>query len=193
MMGLKPQGIMQLFSGKYQKLILANVVILLVGLTFYWVLWGWMTANLDMTALQSGTAGLVFSLQSWFGWPVEMLAPTVLWYGSPAPGFGMEIIALCLGIGELLFFSFLVLLYHGPKWRTKAQGLAIFLPIIFFANLIRLIAIYPLAEWIGIESMWAVHWHIWKWGMFAILMLFFAEWYLLFARNDIERFVRKTK
>lgn len=177
-------------SDKYLKLILTNVIVLLIGLSFYWVVWSWMTAHIDFTGLQAATASLVHSIQAWFGWPVEIIAPTVLRYSSPVPGFGVEIIALCIGLGEMLFFSFMVLLYVGPRWRTKAQGLAIFLPLIFIANLIRLIALYPMAEWIGIQAMWAIHWHVWKWGMFLVLMLFFAEWYLLFARRDIERRVQ---
>ena len=177
----------------FWKFTVVNMVILLAGLSVYWLVWGWAVGSLDFTDLQAATTSMIYAIQTWLGWPVEMQSATVLHYSSPAPGFGVEIITLCLGLGEMLFFAFLVLLFRGPNWRHKATGLAIFLPLIFIANTIRLLALYPLAEWLGIQAMWDVHWHIWKWGMFAVLMLFFAAWYMLTARRDIEKSISGKK
>jgi len=171
---------------RFVKFTAINMIILLVGLSAYWIVWGLVLDYVDMTGLQAFITNIIYLIQSSLGWPVEMAASTMLYYGSPGIGFNVEIIALCLGIGEMLFLAFLVLLFRGATWKAKAKGLAIFLPITFLANLARLLMIYPLAEWIGINAMWDVHWHIWKWGMFVILMIFFGIWYLLIARKDIE-------
>ena len=179
-------------SWEFWRFTAINMLILLAGLSFYWILWGWAVTNIDLTGLQATITYVVYMIQSLLGWPVEMIANTSLLYSLPEPGFTVDIIALCTGLGEMLFFAFLVLLFRGPGWRTKLNGLAASLPLIFLINIARLVMIYPLAEWAGIEAMQGIHWHIWKWGMFLILMAIFAAWYMLMARKDIEERIAKA-
>ncbi len=175
---------------RFLRFSLINSVIILAGLIVYLFLWNWIAIHVDLTALQQFETATVYTLQSSFGVPVEMRDSITLHYMSPAPGFNVEIIALCTGIGEILFFIFLIMLFRGVSWQAKAKGLGIFIPIIFIMNLLRLILIYPLALWVGIEAMWGIHWFLWKYGTFIILMLFFSAWYLLLARKDLQSALR---
>jgi len=168
-----------------------NTVILFAGLSLYWVLWGWMATSADLVLLQSGIASIVFSIQNAFGVPITMTSGTSFFYALPEPGFGVEIIPLCIGLGEMLFFSFLLLFFRGVHWRCKVKGLAIFLPVVFAINIFRLLLLYPLAQAYGVEAMWDIHWHIWKWGMFAVIMALFTVWYMFIARNQIEHRIRR--
>lgn len=178
---------------RFLRFSLMNSVIIFAGLIVYIFLWNWIAIHVDLTPLQQFETGAVYTVQSSFGVPVEMSGSTTLHYMSPERGFYVEIIPLCTGIGEILFFMFLILLFMGVDWRTKAKGLGIFVPIIFIMNLLRLIFIHPLALWVGIEAMWGIHWFFWKYGTFAILMLFFSAWYLLFARKSLQSTLRITR
>lgn len=175
---------------RFLRFSLINSIIILAGLVVYIFLWNWIAIHVDLTGLQQFEAGAIYTVQSSFGVPVEMKDSITLHYMLPVQGFDVEIIALCTGIGEILFFAFLVLLFRGVGWRAKAKGLGIFIPIIFIMNLLRLIFIYPLALWVGIEAMWNIHWFFWKYGTFIIIMLFFSAWYLLFARKDLQSALR---
>ncbi len=162
-----------------------NSAIIFIGLIFYIFLLNFIVIHADLSWLQGAEAYSVFSLQSGIGIEASFNSTEMtISYASPA--FSMQVIALCTGIGELLFFTFLVLLFRGPKWATKAKGLAIFLPLIFVINLARLLLVYPLAAWLGVQAMWDVHWFIWKYGMFVVLMALFTIWYLVLARKDLQ-------
>lgn len=167
-----------------------NSAIIFAGLVVYVLLLELIIANADLAWLQNAEAYFVYSLQNLSGVGVSFNASaSSLDYSGPA--FSVYVIALCTGIAELLFFSFLVLLFRGPSWRTKARGLAICLPLIFAINLARLLAVYPLALWLGVQAMWELHWLVWKYGMFIVLMALFAAWYLLMARKEMLRVVQK--
>jgi len=168
-----------------------NSIIIFAGLVAYIFIWNWIVIHVDLTALQQFEAGAVYTVQSLFGVPVEMTNPTILHYAAPAQGFDVEIIALCTGIGEILFFIFLVMLFRGVEWHAKLKGLGVFIPVIFIMNLLRLVLIYPLALWFGIEAMWGIHWFFWKYGTFIILMIFFSLWYLLIAKKDLQSRLQK--
>lgn len=183
---------MNIKKERFLRFSLLNSVIILAGLIVYMFVWNWIAIHVDLTALQQFEAGAVYTVQSSFGVPVEMTDPITLHYMLPAQGFYIEIIALCTGLGEMLFFIFLIMLFRGVDWRIKARGLGIFIPVIFITNLFRLILIYPLAWWVGIEAMWGIHWFIWKYGTFAILMLFFSAWYMLMAKKDLQSALRKA-
>jgi exosortase/archaeosortase family protein len=170
---------------------LTNSIVILAGLTAYIFIWNWIAIHADLAWLQQFEVWFVYSVQRAFGVPVDMTSPITLQYYLPAPGFGVEIIALCTGVGEILFFAFLVLLFRGVGWRAKAKGLAVFLPVIFIENLLRLIFIYPLAVWFGVEAMWDTHWFMWKYGTFAVLMLLFSLWYMLIARKELKSVLRR--
>jgi len=161
-----------------------NMLIIFAGLVFYTFLFNFIVIHVDLTWLQRGEAYAVYALQNAAGINAAY-NPTDITISYAAPAFGMEIIALCTGIGELLFFAFLVLLFQGPSWKTKGRGLALFLPIIFIINIIRLLAIYPLALWLGVDAMWGIHWFIWKYGMFIVLMALFTVWYWFLARKEL--------
>jgi len=178
-------------NAKFWKFTAVNMIILLAGLSFYWLLWDWILANADLAPLQAGVAYIVYAIQAGLGWPVGMAGPTTLQYSMPEPGFPVEIVALCIGLGEMLFFAFLVLLFRGAGWKAKGYGLAIFLPLIFMINILRLVLIYPLALGFGVQAMWDIHWHIWKWGMFAVLMALFTIWYMFWTRKDLEKVMKK--
>ncbi|RLI96651.1 MAG: hypothetical protein DRO99_04120 [Candidatus Aenigmatarchaeota archaeon] len=171
-------------DSRFLRFGLVNFFVMFSGLLVYWVLWGWMVANIDLTWLQNAMAYWVYVLQAPMGIDVVAVGNT-LQYSSPA--FGVELITLCLGIGEMMFFAFIVMLFRGVRLGTKLRGLALFLPMIFVVNIARLLILYPMATIMGTDAMWDVHWHIWKWGMFVVLILFFLMWYALMARKDIER------
>ena len=161
-----------------------NMLILFIGLSVYLLFWGWAVIKVDLNPVQQLVTSIVYYIQSLSGIPVEIENGITLLYSEPT--LGVWIAPMCAGLGEMLFFAFLVVLFRGPKWKTKGIGLAIFLPIIFIINIARLLMLYPLAQWVGVEAMWDIHWHIWKWGMFVAIMLLFGVWYMLLARNDIE-------
>ena len=162
-----------------------NSAVIFIGLVFYTFLLNWMVIHIDWTWLQQAEAYSVFAAQGSMG-IAATYNPAEVAIAYASPRFSMQIIALCTGISELLFFAFLVLLFMGPRWKTKAKGLAIFLPVIFVINLLRLLLIYPMALWLGVQGMWDVHWFIWKYGMFAALMALFTLWYWLWARKDLQ-------
>ena len=168
----------------FYKYAFVNMAVLFVGLLFYWFIWGWTVANIDLGFFQSVTTSLIYIIQSSIGWPVQLSLPNILYYSLPSPGFGVEIITLCIGFGEMLFFTFLIALFRGATIRSKIKGLIIFLPTIFAINLLRLLMLYPMAEWLGINGMWDLHWHIWKWGMFVLIMVLFVLWFQFIARFD---------
>jgi len=171
---------------KTLKYSLTNAIIIFIGLVFYVLLLDFIIIHADLTWLQRAEAYSVFALQSGMGVNATFNS-TEISINYASPQFSMEVIALCTGISELLFFTFLVLLFRGPKWRTKAKGLAIFLPIIFIINIIRLLLIYPIAIQFGVQAMWDIHWFVWKYGMFVMLMALFTLWYLIWARKDLEK------
>ncbi len=167
-----------------------NMLIIFIGLILYTFLLDFLVVRADFSWLQSGEAYTVFSIQKNLGIEASFNSTEVsISYTSPA--FTMRIIALCTGISELLFFAFLVLLFRGPRWKTKLKGLAVFLPAIFLINIARLLLIYPLALWLGVDAMWGVHWLIWKYGMFLVLMGLFTVWYLLWAKEDLQAMLKK--
>lgn len=162
-----------------------NMLIIFIGLILYTFLLNFIVIHVDLSWLQNAEAYSVFSLQSSIGIDAAFNATeNTITYAVPA--FSMQIIALCTGISEMVFFAFLVLLLRGPKWKTKLRGLAVFLPAIFLINIARLLLIYPLALWLGVDAMWGVHWLVWKYGMFIILMALFAVWYLVLARKELQ-------
>lgn len=172
------------------KYALANTIIIFIGLVFYTFLINYIVIHVDLAWLQNAEALAVFSAQSWIGINASFNQTlTAISYANPA--FEMQIIALCTGISELVFFTFLVLLFRGPSWRTKGKGLAIFLPVIFIINIIRLLMIYPLALWFGVQAMWDIHWFIWKYGMLAVLLALFSAWYLLFAEKEMRTSMKR--
>jgi len=167
-----------------------NMLIIFIGLVFYVFLLNFIVIHVDLTWLQGAEAYSVFALQTAAGINATFNSTEIsIAYASPQ--FSMQVIALCTGISELLFFAFLVLLIRGVGIRTKLKGLAVFLPVIFVINIIRLLAIHPLASWFGVQAMWDVHWLIWKYGMFVVLMALFAIWYLAFAKKDIIKSMGK--
>jgi len=168
----------------------ANAAIIFVGLVFYTLLLNVIVIHADLTWLQRGEAYSVFALQTAAGINATFNSTEIsIAYASPQ--FSMQVIALCTGISELLFFAFLVLLIRDVRIRTKLKGLAVFLPIIFIINIVRLLLIYPIALQFGVQAMWDVHWFIWKYGMFVVLMALFAVWYLAFAKKDIIKSLGK--
>jgi len=167
-----------------------NMLIIFIGLVFYVFLLNFIVIHADLTWLQRAEAQAVFGLQTAAGINATFNSTEIsIAYASPQ--FSMQVIALCTGISELLFFAFLVLLFRGISIRTKLKGLAIFLPIIFIINIVRLLAIYPLALWLGVQAMWDIHWLIWKYGMFVMLMALFAIWYLVLARRELQTRLQK--
>ena len=179
-------------ASSYAKNYAINAVVIFVGLLFYLLLFNFIIASADLTWLQRAEAVAVSSVQNYIGINSTYNSSDIsITYGDPQ--FSVMIIALCTGVGEILFFAFLVLLIRGPKPRTKLKGLVIFLPLIFIINFIRLLAVQPLAAWLGVGAMWDVNWLIWKYGMFAVLMALFAAWVLVFARKDLDRHITDKK
>jgi exosortase/archaeosortase family protein len=154
-----------------------NAVVVFAGLLVYLLLINFIVANADLSWLQRAEAYAVYSIQNASGIAASYNETTIsVAYSSPA--FSMDIIALCTGIAEMLFFAFLVLLVRGPRMRERLKGLALFLPLIFLINIGRLLLLHPMAAWLGVAAMWDVHWLVWKYGMFCVLMALFAVWYL---------------
>jgi len=162
-----------------------NSIMVFAGLVLYLLLLDFIVIHIDLTWLQVWEASAVSWLQNSAGIENTLnLADISIAYASPA--FSMQIIALCTGISELLFFAFLAMLMRGPKMGSRLKGLAIFLPAIFIINIIRLLMLHPLAAWLGVQAMWEVHWFIWKYGMFIVLMALFAAWFMAFARKGMQ-------
>jgi len=176
-------------ASKTLKYSLTNAAIIFVGLVFYTFLLNFIVIHADLTWLQAGEAWSVYAIQSSLGVNATYNSTEVS-IAYAAPPFSMQVIALCTGISELLFFAFLVLLFRGPSRGTKLKGLAVFLPAIFIINMVRLLAIHPLAMWLGVQAMWDVHWFVWKYGMFMVLMALFTLWYWFFAKGELQKSMR---
>ena len=55
---------------------------------------------------------------------------------------------------------------------------------LFAENLIRLIMLYPIAIWMGEDSMWIAHYYFWKYGHLAIILTLFGLWFMFVVWKD---------
>jgi exosortase/archaeosortase family protein len=135
-------------------------------------------------------ARAVYSAHSALGYPVELKNEIGIYYYSQAfrnSELSMSIQAPCVGIHEIVFLSALITGFRGVACKLKLKWIAILGSVLFIENLIRLLLLYPIALWVGEDTMWYYHYIFWKYGHLIIILTLFVIWFLFVAMNTQRR------
>jgi exosortase/archaeosortase family protein len=81
----------------------------------------------------------------------------------------------CTGWKSMLVF--LALVFATPRsMRDRAKGLAIFLPLIFIVNIVRIAFMFYFVQTAGLAYFDLVHAVIWSWGLIAVVLVCWLVW-----------------
>jgi exosortase/archaeosortase family protein len=136
--------------------------------------------------IQVFEAHAVYNIHKALGYPVELKNELELHYYSPEFRNGtlsMSIYTPCAGIHELVFLTGLILGVRSRGWKSKLKWLCILNTFLFLENLLRILLLYPLARWVGEDTMWYYHYIFWQYGHLIIILLIFSFWYVFIMRK----------
>jgi len=130
---------------------------------------------------------LVVAVQSFFA--VDVYAEgSVLFY--PYSRLSLYVGPICVGLREMALFSIVVLSLSMVSLKTRLRGLAIFLPLIFLENFLRLLVIFPIYQSAGFEGMVNLHDLLWQYGQIIFLVLLLFIWFHFFAKKELGKSAR---
>jgi exosortase/archaeosortase family protein len=132
----------------------------------------------DLWLLQAAVASQASWLLSSLGFPV-MQNGTEVTVGT----FAFVISKDSTGWKSLLFFSALVISVPRITGRKRLIGLAIGLPLLWIANLSRVIAIVLVQSSLGLEAALFAHDVLWQWGLIATVLGLWTGWFYWATRQ----------
>lgn len=144
--------------------------------------------SVPLTPLQQAVTGNVDFLLTSLGYNVSADGP-MLTVAGPTP-FQFIISEDCTGWKSLLCFLALVLAVPGVCWKERLYGL-IGLPLVYAANLLRIIGIVLLQQAFGNEIVKLVHDWLWSAGLIMVVLAVWFVWLLLIGKVNFPRKARK--
>ncbi|MEW6069495.1 MAG: exosortase/archaeosortase family protein [Candidatus Thermoplasmatota archaeon] len=129
---------------------------------------------------------IVYAVHKALGYPIEVKNEINIYYYSEQFSDGklsMSIQTPCAGIHEIVFLSALITGFRGVARKLKLKWIAILGVVLFIENLVRLLVLYPIALWVGEDTMWYSHYIFWKYGHLVIILFLFVLWVLFVAKR----------
>ncbi|MDT8421569.1 MAG: exosortase/archaeosortase family protein [Desulfuromonadales bacterium] len=155
-----------------------RVCLVFLGLVLGLHLFQWTLAPRPvLTALQEFTAQITATAISASGIPVKLDGTSLFLLGEH-----WEVILECTALSAFYVFLSFVAAYPS-KLKSKALGLVLGLPALFFVNIIRLFALAWATRW---SPMYAplVHDYIWQIAFLLLLVLMWLTWIELVVRRE---------
>ncbi|MBN2517620.1 MAG: exosortase/archaeosortase family protein [Candidatus Altiarchaeota archaeon] len=147
-----------------------------------------------MQPLQMAEANIVMNLQRLFGTDVYA-ANSLLYY--PKIGLTLYVGPICTAVREMAILTMLIMFFPGASRRARELGILMFVPLIFFENILRIAILHPLAEAYGVGGMFQIHDVFWVHGQILFLTGLILIWFYFFIFRDIlkkeQNIKKKTK
>jgi exosortase/archaeosortase family protein len=142
-----------------------------LSLPLYLVIW----LGLDLYPLQFAAASQASALLTTLGFgPVQHGSGIAL-----ASGFQFVIIPDCTAWKSMLFLFALVMAVPRIPLKKKAMGLAIGLPLVWFANIARIVSVVALQGSLGTETALLLHDTVFQLGLVGMVLTLWGSWFLL--------------
>jgi len=179
------EGFETVDTKRFTILTITNSGIIALAIALYTAFLVFIFPLIDFTVLIRAEAFIIFSIQKLFSVPVTIQDSSLIYSAPFTQGLKIIIIPECLGIAEIVLFLFILAAFRGASNIAKIKGALLFAPVIFAENIIRILLLYPTGVLFGLDTMWDIHYLIWHYGQFALLMIFFAMWYVMFAKPQL--------
>jgi exosortase/archaeosortase family protein len=134
-------------------------------------------AFLDLGFLQAWTVSQMVWLLNALGFAAQASGFLI----TVQPGFSFFISQDCTAWKSMLFFLALVLAVPKVQWKKRVLGLALGLPVIWIANLSRVVAIVWAQQNYGESAAMLLHDYLWGLGLVALVFVLWLLW-LRFAK-----------
>lgn len=130
--------------------------------------------DVSLLPLQEAVAGQSMWLLEATGFEVER-SGLILVCGAEDP-FIFHIGEDCTGWKSMLFFAALVLATLGTTYRKRILGILIGIPLIYVANLARILAVVMIESSWGYDAALFVHDWLWQFGLLAAVLVLWLLW-----------------
>ncbi len=141
----------------------------------------------DLAPLQVATAAQASAILNWLGAAnVQHGAAVTLLQCANGP-YTFLISPDSTAWKSLIFFPALVLAVPAITWKKRLTGLAIGLPVLWIANLVRVLAIAYAAMQYGEAVALVTHDILWRFGLVAVVFLLWVLWLQFASPGDRRR------
>ena len=130
--------------------------------------------DISLEPLQSSVAFSSEHLLRAAGFAVERDG-LLLRVGGSEP-FAFAISPDCTGWKSMLIFAALVLAALGASPAKRLAGLAIGVPLVYLANVLRIFAVVSIERSMGIDAAMLFHDWLWQAGMMAVVLALWLGW-----------------
>lgn len=139
--------------------------------------------NLNVLEIQQALAGIVYALLNAAG-----MGPSIngLLISIPIKNgsWGAFINWDCTAWKSMLAFFALVM---ATDFKNKLKGLALFIPLIFLVNILRIFFMFWFVRTFDVANFALVHAIVWSWGMIFVVLAFWLIWMKWLALPNKKR------
>ncbi len=158
---------------------LARVAVL--SLPLYLVIW----LGINLYPLQLAAASQASAALTIMGYgPAQHGSGIIM-----ASGFQFVIIPDCTGWKSMLFLFALVMAVPRISLRKRALGLALGMPLVWFANIARIVSVVALQGSLGTETALLLHDTVFQLGLVGIVLVSWGIW-LLWSKGRLSSIAR---
>lgn len=141
---------------------------------FTFPLYVFVNYTFEGSAIQTAVATLLSGMLSLSG--VKTVLVNSATFNLPDYGWYIEIIRDCVGWKSSLALAGLMLAVRNVSLKTKARGIIASVPLIFFANLLRIYTSILLSVWVGVEHFPFIHDVLWQSTMAVLTLGLWLFW-----------------